>query len=58
MGKLRLALLEAKEARRAQPDDPMVAFLELDLLRLEDLPSAVVRELEQLPNRRTCRLWS
>jgi len=40
MGKLRLALLEANEARQAQPDSPMVIFLELDLLRLEDLPSA------------------
>ena len=42
MGKLGLALLEMKEARQARPDDPMVAFVYLDLLRLEDLPSAVL----------------
>jgi len=47
MGKLRLALLEAKDARHAQPDNPMVVFLELDLLRLEDLPSAV-KEAERI----------
>ncbi len=41
MGKLGLALLEMKDARRARPDDPMFAFVYLDLLRLEDLPSAV-----------------
>ena len=42
MGKLGLALLEMEEARRAHPDDPEVAFVYLDILRLEDLPSAVV----------------
>jgi tetratricopeptide (TPR) repeat protein len=42
MGKLGLALLEVEKARRAHPDDPEVAFVYLDLLRLEDLPSAVV----------------
>ena len=41
MGKLGLALPEMEEARRARPDDPEVAFIYLDLLRLEDLPSAV-----------------
>ena len=41
MGKLGLALLEMKEALRAQPDDPNVIFVYLDLLGLEDLPSAV-----------------
>ncbi len=41
-GKLGLALLEMEEARRARPDDPEVVFVYLDLLRLEDLPSAVV----------------
>ena len=41
MGKLGLALLEIKEARRARPDDPMFVFVYLDLLRQEDLPSAV-----------------
>lgn len=45
MGKLGLALLEAKEARRARPHDPEVLFVYLDLLRREDLPSAV-REAE------------
>jgi hypothetical protein len=40
MGKLGLALLEAEDARRARPDDPDVLFVYLDLLRLEDLPSA------------------
>ena len=40
MGKLGLALLEMEEARRAHPDDPEVAFVYLDLLRLEDLPCA------------------
>jgi tetratricopeptide (TPR) repeat protein len=42
MGKLGLALLEMKEARRAQPDDPDVIFVYLDLRGLEDLPSAVL----------------
>jgi len=41
MGKLRLALLEAEDARHERPGDPIVDFLYLDLLRLEDLPSAV-----------------
>ena len=41
MGKLGLALLEMEEARRARPDDPRFVFVYLDLLRLEDLPSAV-----------------
>jgi hypothetical protein len=41
MGKLGLALVEMKEARRARPDDAMFVFVYLDLLRLEDLPSAV-----------------
>jgi tetratricopeptide (TPR) repeat protein len=54
MGKLGLALLEMKEARQARPDDPMVAFVYLDLLRLEDLPSAVleaqsIAELPEVP---------
>ena len=40
MGKLGLALLEMREARRVHPDDQEVAFVYLDLLRLEDLPSA------------------
>jgi tetratricopeptide (TPR) repeat protein len=42
MGKLGLALLEIKEARRARPDDPIVEFVYLDLLRHEDLPAAVL----------------
>ncbi|MFI5456533.1 MAG: hypothetical protein ACHRXM_13880 [Isosphaerales bacterium] len=41
MSKLGLALLEMTEARRARPDDPQFVFVYLDLLRLEDLPSAV-----------------
>ena len=41
MGKLGLALLEAAEARNAQPHNPEVGFVYLDLLRLKDLPSAV-----------------
>ncbi len=41
MGKLGLALIEMKEARRAQPDAPGFTFGYLDLLGLEDLPSAV-----------------
>jgi tetratricopeptide (TPR) repeat protein len=40
MAKPGLALLEMEEARRARPDDPEVLFVYLDLLRLEDLPSA------------------
>jgi tetratricopeptide (TPR) repeat protein len=43
MGKLGLALVEMGEARRVHPDDPEVAFIYLDLLRLEDLPSALVK---------------
>jgi tetratricopeptide (TPR) repeat protein len=42
MGKLGLALLEIREALRAQPDDPAIVFVYLDLLRHEDLPSAVL----------------
>ena len=42
MGKLRLAL-RTEEARNERPGDPMVDFLYLDLLRLEDLPSAVLQ---------------
>jgi hypothetical protein len=41
MEKLGLALLEAREARRARPDDPLVLFVYLDLLGREDLRSAV-----------------
>jgi hypothetical protein len=41
MGKLGLALREAKEARKALPQDPDVALLLLNLLRLQDLDSAV-----------------
>jgi hypothetical protein len=41
MEKLGLALLEAREARRARPDDPEVLFIYLDLLGREDLHSAV-----------------
>jgi len=41
MGKLGLALLEMEDARRARPEDPEIVFVYLDLLRLEDLPSAV-----------------
>jgi hypothetical protein len=41
MGKLGLALMEIEDARRKRPDDPVVVFVQLDLLRLEDLPSAV-----------------
>jgi tetratricopeptide (TPR) repeat protein len=43
MGKLGLALLEAEEARRARPDDPVLTSVYLELLRLEDLPSAVTQ---------------
>jgi hypothetical protein len=52
MGKLCLALLEIKEARRARPDDPIFAFVYLDLLRLEDLPSAVLeaQSIAESPN--------
>ena len=42
MGKSGLALLEMKEARHIHPDDQEVAFVYLDLLRLEDMTSAVV----------------
>ena len=42
MGKLGLALLEAQEARNSRSEDPEVVFVYLDLLRLEDLPAAVV----------------
>ncbi len=41
LGKLRLALLEIKEARQARPDDAIVVFVYLELLGQEDLPSAV-----------------
>jgi len=41
MGKFRLALLEIDDARETHADDPMVLFLQLELLRLEDLPAAV-----------------
>jgi hypothetical protein len=41
MGKLGLALLEIEEVRRVHPDDPEVAFIYLEILRLEDLPSAI-----------------
>jgi tetratricopeptide (TPR) repeat protein len=42
MGKLGLALLEMKKARSAHPEDPEVALFYLDLLRLENLPSALM----------------
>jgi len=42
MGKLGLALLEMKEARRNRPHDPMFDFVYLDLLRLEQMPTAVL----------------
>jgi hypothetical protein len=41
MGKLGLALLEIREARRAVPDDVVALFVYLDLLGQEDLHSAV-----------------
>jgi tetratricopeptide (TPR) repeat protein len=41
MNKLGLALLEMKEARGVQPDDPNFVFIYLDLLRHEDISSAV-----------------
>jgi hypothetical protein len=41
MGKPGLAMLEAREARKAMPGDPDVAFVYLDLLRHQDLASAV-----------------
>ena len=47
MGKLGLALLEATEAHRARPHDPEVGFVYLELLRLQDLPSAA-REAETI----------
>ncbi len=52
MGKLGLALVEMEDARRARPDDPMLAFVYLDILRLEDLPSAVLQaqEFAELPD--------
>jgi hypothetical protein len=52
MGKLGLALLEIEEARRARPDDPIFTFVYLDLLRLEDLPSAVLEaeSIAESPN--------
>jgi hypothetical protein len=43
MGRLRLALIEAAQARRERPGDPKVEFLYLELLRLENLPSAVTQ---------------
>jgi tetratricopeptide (TPR) repeat protein len=42
MGKLGLALLEMEDARRIRPDDPWFIFVHLDLLRFEDLPTAVL----------------
>ena len=52
MGKLGLALLEMKEALQARPDDPMFTFVYLDLLRLEDLPSAVseAQSIAEMPD--------
>jgi hypothetical protein len=52
MGKLGLALLEMKEARQAPPHDPEVVFVYLDLLRQEDLPSAVLeaRSIAESPD--------
>jgi tetratricopeptide (TPR) repeat protein len=50
MGKLGLALVEIEEARRERPDDPVVLFVQLDLLRLENLPSAV-KEAEGIADR-------
>jgi tetratricopeptide (TPR) repeat protein len=47
MDKLGLALLEAREARRIAPENPDHAFVYLDLLRIEDLPSAVA-ETQQM----------
>jgi tetratricopeptide (TPR) repeat protein len=41
MDKPGLALLAAREARAASPDNPDVAFLFLDLLRQEDMASAI-----------------
>jgi tetratricopeptide (TPR) repeat protein len=54
MHKLGLALLEMKEARESRPGDPEFAFVYLDLLRLEDLPSAIaeaetIAELPSVP---------
>ncbi len=49
MGKLGLALLEIRDALRAQPDDPVVRFVYLDLLRQEDLPTAVL-EAQSIAN--------
>ena len=42
MGKLGLALLEIEDARHEQPEDQEVLFMHLDLLREENLPSAVL----------------
>ena len=52
MGKLGMALVEMEDARRARPDDPMLAFVYLDILRLEDLPSAVLeaQKFAELPD--------
>jgi hypothetical protein len=47
MGKFGLALLEVTQARAASPQDEIIAFVYLDLLRLEDLPSGM-REVERL----------
>jgi tetratricopeptide (TPR) repeat protein len=52
MDKLGLALVEIREARGARPDDPEVVFVYLDLLRQEDLPSAVseAQSIAELPD--------
>jgi hypothetical protein len=52
MGKLGLALLEIRDALRARPDHAEVVFVYLDLLRLEDLPSAVseARSIAESPD--------
>ena len=52
MDKLGLALLEMNDARRVRPHDPTLAFVYLDILRLEDLPSAVseAHKFAELPD--------
>ncbi len=52
MGKFGPALVEADEAKRASPDDESVLFVYLDLLRIENLPSAVA-EAERIARRPT-----
>lgn len=47
LGRTGLALLEINDARRARPHDPLVNFVYLDLLRRQDLPTAVI-EAESL----------